>query len=231
MNLLTLILLAIFPGIVLAVFIVLQDRYDKEPKKLLLKIFLLGIVATIPTMAVETIGHYFNIFTGLVGLIFEAVVVIGFSEEFFKRLVVVKYAYHHPAFNEKLDGIVYCSIAALGFATLENIFYVVSYSSYNPDIWITRGLVSVPAHMLLGITMGYYLSLSKFCPDQRNCAAYFKKSLYIPALLHGAFDFILMRSIPAFSLLLVPFIIFLWITSLKKLRKYYKESKAGHTHI
>lgn len=228
MDFLLMIFLAVAPGIVLTLFIVFQDRYDKEPAKLLIKMFVFGMLVTIPTLVVETVGQYFNIFAGIFGLVFETFVIIGLSEEFFKRRIVMKYAFPHPAFNEKLDGIVYCSITALGFATLENIFYVISYSANNPEIWITRALLSVPIHMLLGITMGYYLSLSKFCMDPQKCVSYYKKSLYIPAFLHGAFDFILMTSIPLLSLLLIPFVAYLWISSMIKLRKYYKDSKQQH---
>lgn len=220
-----LILLAILPGIIFSLFIIIQDRFDREPIKLLLKIFVLGMFATIPTMAVEIFGQNFNIFSGVAGQLFEAIIVVGFAEEFFKRLVVLRYAFYNPVFNEKLDGIVYCGIAALGFATLENIFYIIAYSASSPNIWITRGLLSVPVHMLLGITMGYYLSLSKFCPHPGKCRSYYNKSLYIPAMLHGVFDFILMTTLPLLSLAVIPFIAYLWITSIIKLRKYYRESK------
>lgn len=225
MELLFLILLAVLPGLLFSLFIVIQDRFDREPVKLLVKIFILGMVSTIPTIAVETLGQNLNLFSGTLGLLFEAVIVVGFSEEFFKRLVVLKYAFYNPAFNEKMDGIVYCAIAALGFATLENIFYVITFSAQSPDIWITRGLLSVPAHMLLGVTMGYYLSLAKYCPDKTKCRSYYNKSLYIPALLHGAFDFILMSSIPLLSFALIPLVAYLWIISLIRLRRYYLESK------
>jgi RsiW-degrading membrane proteinase PrsW (M82 family) len=220
-----LILLAVLPGIIFSLFLIIQDRFEREPARMLIKVFITGMIATVPTIIVELLGQNFNIFSGIWGQLFEAVVIIGFSEEYFKRLVVLRLAYINPAFNEKQDGIVYCVIAALGFATLENIFYVATYSASSPDIWITRGLLSVPVHMLLGITMGYYLSLSKFCPHPGKCRSYYSKSLYIPALLHGIFDFILMTTLPLLSLALIPFVALLWITSLLKLRRYYKESK------
>lgn len=228
MELVVMILQAVAPVVALLIFLLFTDRYDKEPKKLLILVFVLGMLVTVPTLAVEILGQMFNIFAGLPGKIFEAFIIIGLAEEFFKRFVVVRTVFRHPAFNERMDGIIYCGIAALGFATLENIVYVISYSSVSPDIWITRGLLSVPTHMLLGITMGYYLSLAKFCNNPRRCAGYYRKSLFIPALLHGAFDFILMSGIPLLSLLLLPFVAYLWISSLIKLRRYYKESKQIH---
>lgn len=228
MELLLMILQAVAPTVVLIIFLLFTDRYDKEPKRLLILVFVLGMVVTLPTLAAEIIGQRFNVFDGLAGKLFEAFVVIGLSEEFFKRLVVSKTVFRHPAFNERLDGIIYCGIAALGFATLENFVYILSYSPVAPDIWITRGLLSVPTHMLLGITMGYYLSMAKFCSDPQRCAGYYRKSLLIPALLHGTFDFILLSEIPLLSVLLLPFVGYLWVSSMIKLRRYYKESKDIH---
>ena len=229
MNYFYLILLAIAPGVALVLFILLNDRYDREPAGLLVKVFLMGMLVTLPTIVVELLGQMFNVFTGLLGKAVEAFVVVGLAEEYFKRRVVLRYAFYHPAFNERLDGIVYCSIAALGFATLENIFYVISYYANQPDIWIMRALVSVPVHMLLGIIMGYYLALAKYCPHPGKCSGYmFAKSLFIPALLHGAFDFVLISDYPLLSLLFIPIVAYLWITSLIKLRRYYVESRKLH---
>lgn len=228
MNYFYLILLAIAPGVALVIFILLNDRYDREPARLLIKVFLMGMLVTLPTIVVELIGQYFNIFDGIYGLLFEAFIVIGLSEEFFKRRVVLRYAFYHPAFNEKLDGIVYCALAALGFATLENIFYVISYYPMDQSIWITRAFLSVPVHMLLGIIMGYYLSLAKYCPHPGKCKSYMTRSLLIPAALHGAFDFVLMSEYPLLTLLFIPIVIYLWISGMIKLRRYYVDSRDRH---
>lgn len=228
MNYLYLILLAIAPGVALVLFLLLNDRYDREPAGLLVKVFLMGMLVTLPTIVVEFIGGYFNVFSGIPGKIVEAFLVVGLSEEYFKRRVVLRYAFYHPAFNEKLDGIVYCGIAALGFATLENIFYVLSYYPLEQNLWITRAFLSVPVHMLLGVMMGYYLSLSKYCPDRTKCQGYMIKSLLIPAALHGAFDFVLMSDYPLLTLLFIPIVAYLWISGMIKLRKFYVESKRQH---
>jgi len=219
---------AILPAVVLAAIILFYDRYDREPFGLLMKVFFFGMLSIIPTIIAESIGQFFNIFNGVFGIAIEAFLVVGFSEEFFKRRVVLKRAYHHPAFDEKLDGIVYCAFAALGFATVENIVYIGFYFADVEGIWVTRALLSVPAHLLLGITMGYYLSMAKFCMDPVKSRKYMKKSLVIPALLHGAFDFMLMSGMTILVVVFIPFLIYLWISSIKKLNQYHRESKAAH---
>ena len=116
----------------------------------------------------------------------------------------------------------------MGFATVENIVYVVYRFAANPYVGLYRGVLSVPAHMLFGITMGYYLSLSKFATTEKEKSFYFQMSLLIPILLHGIFDFILMANIPMFMLLFIPFVIYLWVTNLKRLNQYEKESERGY---
>ena len=186
---LNLFITAITPGIALALIIYWFDRHDKEPIRMLLKVFLMGMIYVIPTVFVENLLSYYNVFAGVFGVAFTAFVIAGLTEEFMKRRVVLKYVYFNPVFDEKLDGIVYCVMSALGFATIENIMYVVFRFSDVESVGLYRGFLSVPAHMLFAITMGYYLSLAKFSTVPEQFQAYLKKSLTVPAILHGIFDF------------------------------------------
>ena len=216
---------AITPGIALGLFFYFFDRHDREPIRILLKVFVLGILSVIPTIFVENILSFFNIFPGIIGIGYTAFIVAGVTEEYMKRQVVLKNVYYNPVFDEKLDGIVYCVISALGFATIENVMYVVFRFSDVESIGFYRAIISVPAHMLFAVTMGYYLSLAKFAATMEESQFYFKKSLTVPVVLHGIFDFILMSQIDFLMVLFVPFVIYLWINNLKKLNIYYADSR------
>ena len=224
MNL-DLFVMAITPSIALLLVVYLTDRYDREPLQLLIKVFFYGILISIPVIIIETILSIFNVFHGLLNAFYTAFIVAGLTEELFKRLVVLKTAYHHPAFNEKLDGIVYAVFASLGFATLENIIYVVFRYAHIDTTWIMRGILAVPAHMLFAVTMGYFLSLAKYAPDERLIQSFLRKSLIYPIILHGIYNFILMSGNGILLLLLIPFMIYLWISSLKRLNHYFNESR------
>lgn len=222
---LRLLVIALTPAVALGLAVYLTDRFDREPLRLLLKVFVWGCLSVIPTVVVERVLLTFNVFGGLLASAFAAFVVAGLTEEYFKRGVVLRTVYQHKAFNEKLDGIIYAVFAALGFATIENILYVmVSYSS-NPYVGISRGIFSVPTHVLLAVTMGYYLSLAKFSSSKDAERVYLRKALTVPALLHGIFDFILMAEIPLLLTVFFPFVLYLWVVNLKKLNQYYKDSK------
>ncbi len=224
-------IIAVTPAISIALAVYLSDRYDREPISLLFKTFALGALSVIPTAAVETLLIRVNIFPGLLGVAFMAFIVAGLTEEFFKRAVVLKYIYNNRHFNEKLDGIVYAVFSALGFATVENIMYVVFRFSNNPYVGLYRGVLSVPAHAIFGVTMGYYLSLAKFSLNDEEEKLYLRKSLFIPIILHGIFNFILMANIPALASLLIPYVIYLWWTNQKKLNHYINESKKRHDRL
>lgn len=222
---LRLLVIAVTPAIALGLAVYLTDRFDREPLRLLAKVFLWGAFSVIPIVIVGRFLSSFNIFTGIFSAVFTAFILAGLTEEFFKREVVLKAVYRHRAFDEKLDGIIYAVFASLGFATVENIMYVVVSYSSNPTVGFSRGAFSVPTHVLLGITMGYYLSLAKFSDDAALEKHYLRKALIIPALLHGTFNFILMADLPILFTLFFPYIIYLWIANLKKLNHYYRDSK------
>lgn len=222
---LRLIIIAIIPAVLIILGIYLSDRHDKEPFKILLFTYILGALSVIPSIVVEEILIGFNIFPSVLGAFFNAFIVAGFTEEYFKRLVVLKYAYKTKYFNEKLDGIVYCVFATMGFATVENIIYVAYRYTNNPFIGLYRGIFSVPAHAVFGITMGYYLSLAKFDTNVDRKRMNMRKSLYMPLIMHGIFDFILMAEIPQLTLIFVPYVIFLWVLNQRKLASFMYDSK------
>jgi protease PrsW len=220
--------IAIAPGIALALIIYLTDWHEREPLRLLIKLFAIGFISVIPTAIIEQGLLMLNPFTGILAIAFIAFLVAGFTEELVKRHLVIRYALNRVEFDERLDGIIYAVFIALGFATAENINYVVFAFASNPYVGIYRGLISVPAHMLFAITMGYYISLSKFSIETGLKRAYLRKALIMPFLLHGIFDFILMAQMDIVLIAFIPFTIYLWVTSMKKLNAYYRDSKNNH---
>lgn len=218
-------IIAITPAIIGMFAIYLSDRVDREPARLLFLTYVLGALSVIPSIIVEEILTRFNVFSGVYQAFYNAFIVAALTEEFFKRLVVLRFPFRSKYFNEKLDGIVYGVFAALGFATVENIIYVVFTYTNNPFIGLNRGIFSVPAHGVFGVTMGYYLSLYKFNTDDKGKRANLRKSLIMPVILHGIFDFILMAEIPELTLLFVPYVIFIWWINERKLSAFVFDSR------
>ncbi|MGL4913570.1 MAG: PrsW family glutamic-type intramembrane protease, partial [Romboutsia sp.] len=88
-----------------------------------------------------------------------------------------------------------------------------------------RGLISIPAHIMFAITMGYYISKFKFEENRAKKNQYLIKSIMIPVLLHGIFDFILMIGNRWSIIIFIVYVGYLWKINLDKLEKYTLYSK------
>jgi protease PrsW len=81
---------------------------------------------------------------------------------------------------------------------------------------LLRAFTAVPAHAIFGITMGFYFGLARFYPKrQKELRA---KALWVPVLLHGIYDFILMTGIEWLWGVFVGFVIYLYVIGLKRIK-------------
>lgn len=218
MNLLA---LATAPIIIILVYVYIRDKYEKEPMGLLLKALLAGALTTIPILLVNSwLGGYESFFTGLQAVGYRAFIVAAFVEELFKFVFLFVLIWNHRAFNEKFDGIVYAVFISLGFALIENIMYV---NSYGETTAYLRMFTAVPAHAIFGITMGYYFAFAKF--GEKNKTLNFIKALFVPIILHGIYDFILMSQHEMYLLIFIPFIFYMWRAGFKKMKELSNKSR------
>ncbi|WP_179338950.1 PrsW family intramembrane metalloprotease [Winogradskyella ludwigii] len=196
MNLL---LLAIAPVLAILIYIYVQDKHEKEPRRLLLLSFLFGAIISIIIVFVL----YF--FTGRlipvtdqfsVGQQFiQAFVVVALAEEFSKYVIVKYYAQPKKAFNEPYDGIIYAVMVSMGFACTENIMYVLD-GGYQTGI--LRAFTAVPAHATFGVLMGFYMGKAKFSKNRLRLNL---MGLLLATIFHGAYDFFLfINFIPGISI-------------------------------
>ncbi|MEZ0537210.1 PrsW family intramembrane metalloprotease [Caldicellulosiruptoraceae bacterium PP1] len=226
-----LLILSVAPSIFIALFIYFRDRYEKEPFRLLIKVFVFGALISAVVVPVEQFLMVYGRISARSQLsftFFEAFIVAGLTEEYFKRFVVLRLAYDTPFFNQPFDGIVYCVFSAVGFAGIENIGYVLSVFQTSPQdtmsVIITRGIMSVPAHAMFGIVMGYYLGFAKFAPPSK---AYFYRqvSLIYPMILHGFYDFILMLNVEGAIYIVGAFEFFLLLYCFKLIKQSQEISR------
>lgn len=210
-----LILLASAPVVIILVYVYIRDKYDKEPLGLLLKTLLAGALTTIPILLVGTwLSKFLVYFTGLQVAAYNAFIVAAFNEELFKFAALFFLIWRHKEFDEKFDGIVYAVFVSLGFAWVENIMYVLQYGQ---EVAYSRAVTAVPMHAILGVTMGYYFSMAKFFEKRRTIN--FLSALFMPVLLHGIYDFILMSQHEMYLLIFIPFLFYLWRSGFKKMKE------------
>jgi RsiW-degrading membrane proteinase PrsW (M82 family) len=171
-------------------YIFYRDVYNKEPGLNLLICFILGGLAILPAIGFER--SFSSTLNGTVsGTAIFAYAIVAFSEEFSKFLGLRLYAYKQRSFDEPLDGIVYAVMVSMGFATVENVMYVIKYAQLGMGYQIAfqRMFLSVPAHATFAVVMGYYVGKAKF--DSKNSTALMFMGLISAIFFHGTFDFFL----------------------------------------
>jgi RsiW-degrading membrane proteinase PrsW (M82 family) len=199
----------IAPGLALLSYFYLKDEYDAEPVSVVFRTFLYGALLVFPIMFIQHVLDTENI---IQSEWIHAFLNSGFLEEFFKWFILFYAVYQHVAFDEPFDGIVYGAAVSLGFATSENIFYLVANGVEHA---IGRALLPVSSHALFGVIMGFYLGKGKFTEGSK--VKWIILSLGLPILLHGFYDYILISQ-ENWLMAIFPFMIFLWWLGLQKVK-------------
>ncbi|MCB1319323.1 MAG: PrsW family intramembrane metalloprotease [Leptospiraceae bacterium] len=153
-------LLALAPGIFLVIYFQRRDRVQREPWKVIIISFLLGALTVILAAALEIALLGDDDFGSTIPeLAFSMFLIVALVEEMCKLLVIQFYSARRPEFDELMDGLVYGAAAAAGFATLENVGYVLENGFL---VGIIRAVLSVPMHVLTGAWIGYWIARSRF---------------------------------------------------------------------
>lgn len=219
-----LLLATILPSILIILFFVYSDKF-KEPKGEILKVFFYGILIIIPAYFLNTYlyAFWYNNFRVSEGLI-SSFLTAAPVEEGLKLSILYFFVYKMKDFNEPIDGIVYGVTASLGFATLENFYYVYLLADYfetsSMSLAILRSFSAVPAHAVFGVFMGYFFMKYVFIKKGDNLLFAF----IVPFVLHGCYNlFASSNFIVSLGLVLVSWIIALRMFS--RLKKTQKDKK------
>lgn len=185
-----LLLLAILPGLLFCLLIYFLDKHEKEGATPLLISFGLGTLSALPAVGLQMLAAKLGLdSTAHFGyLLFYVFIVVAFSEELVKMVMLLLYPYPQPFFNEPMDGIVYTIMIGMGFAVVENLIYAYNYGIETVMI---RSFTAVPAHAIFAVFMGYFVGLSKFHPDSKWKLIGF--GLLLAVGIHGLYDFFILQ--------------------------------------
>lgn len=183
------VLLAVLPALLWLAFFYLQDVRESEPKRLVLAVFVLGalLARAVGLPLIEQVFEAPAWFSaGTVYHLLGAIFVTGFINQFLVYAAVRGSVYNSPEFDERVDGILYGTAAALGYATVGNIEYVVRSGGVDLGVGIIRIAVSALAMAGFGGLLGYFLGRCKF---EDEPAWWMPSGLTLAAFLNGLFLF------------------------------------------
>ncbi|MBQ7974762.1 MAG: PrsW family intramembrane metalloprotease [Clostridia bacterium] len=234
----------LLPAIILCVYIFRTDRVEKEPLPLLMKLFFAGALCCFPAAELE------NIIIGVIDGVFSQIPItktvyyvytafyyfigVALVEEGLKWIVLYAVTKNNSEFNCLFDGLIYAIFVSLGFAALENIFYVLEYGWINAFM---RAVLSVPGHMFFAVMMGYYYSLWHITEKAKeteelfkskglipysvpgfDCKRYTYLTIAVPILFHGIYNYCCSMGTMAANLVFLGFVIFMYIYCFRKIR-------------
>ncbi|GAK06625.1 LOW QUALITY PROTEIN: hypothetical protein JCM19038_328 [Geomicrobium sp. JCM 19038] len=218
MNVLALLSLASAPALALLTYFYLRNDYGSANWKNIIRSFVTGMLIVFPIMAIQFALTEEGVFTSRLSDVF---VKTAFIEEFFKWFFLLVTMYRFKTWSVKYDGIVYSVALSLGFATLENFFYLLSEGVHTA---FGRALFPVSGHALFGVIMGYYLGNARYMIDGKK-----KKMVSLriacPYFLHGTFNLMLTYTQDWMVGIIILFMIFLWWLGLSKVKKANENSK------
>lgn len=199
MRFIFLFIASIGPGLIWLWLFYRQDRYEPEPVRKIIKVFLVGLILVIPAGLLEQIwrepmmdsiqnGDWFGFFK-------LAFLMIALIEEGLKSVVLIRMTGYSHELNEPVDGPVYGITLGLGFASLENLLWA---NVFGFGVAILRAVVTTLAHASFTGWMGYYISKFKLEPDGEWMLL--GKGFLIALVTHGAYDFLLFLRSPIASL-------------------------------
>lgn len=266
MNDYILMAIALFPAIVLCIYVFIKDRVEKEPIGLLLKLFVVGAILVFPAATIEGVltamlegfflpetpilveeGVNFYNHEAYMYIFTDNTIGIALVEEGLKFLVLICLTRKSREFDSLFDGLIYAVFVSLGFAALENIFYVAEYGLYTG---IMRAVLSVPGHMFFAVMMGYHYSMWHLTGKAAEREKYLKMNgiinsnirpfsskkeialcLIIPTLAHGIYNSLCTIGTIWSTLLLYAFVIFMYIHCFGKIRKMSKADDFDNVYV
>ena len=185
------VILAIVPSVVWLYFFYRQDRLEPEPKTKLAAVFLLALLLT-GALGVPLINDWFQVrvwaSADSITSLLVSILIVGFTWQAIAYAAVRLVVYATPEFDERMDGIVYGTVAGLGVATLLNLNYVIA----NGGVALGPGVIHVVTTALAQASfsglLGYFMAEAKF---EHKPVWWVPLGLFIAAVLNGLFSWLL----------------------------------------
>ena len=198
-NIFFYLILAVLPGTIWLLYYLKKDVLP-EPKKQILKVFLCGMIVCIPVVIFELFLLAELKILNLpekTYLIVKAIFVVALIEEMFKYMAARYSVLKSSHVDEPIDIPLYMIIAALGFATAENVIAFCSqeFVSFSDPLVLALGrfVSSTLLHALASGTIGMFLAMAFYCPRWR----YFllPSGFLLAITTHAFFNFFMESSI------------------------------------
>jgi RsiW-degrading membrane proteinase PrsW (M82 family) len=190
--------LGLLPSFAWLVFYLSEDPHP-EPKRLIVLTFLSGIAFGFFTIIIEQFFNGAMAQIGVVELSVSSLIGLAAIEECMKFAAAYFAVGKSPELDEPIDAMIYMIVAALGFATLENIGALTNaaaaatHGTLIASVFETVSLRFVGAtllHSLASAIVGYHWALGM---KHKKVAEYLFSGLVFATILHATFNWLILN--------------------------------------
>ncbi len=189
-NVMVLLVASIGPGLLWLWYFYKQDRFEPEPVRVILKVFLMGVLLVIPAGLLEQIWRARIVDAvqnnNWLNFLMLAFLVVALIEEGLKSGLLIWMMGQSNELDEPVDGIIYGITLGLGFASLENFLWA---SVYGYGVAAMRAVVTTLAHATFSGWMGHYVARYKLSAISDQGLLW--SGFLMAWAIHGAYDFLL----------------------------------------
>ena len=191
MDFIFLLIMALVPGLVLALYINLMDPKEKKPLGILFQSVFWGVLSFVISILLGILLHNITEIEpkNVADQMIRALIFVGFVEEGSKFIFIRGILFRSKHFYKPFDGIVFSVMVGMGFATAENIIYVLNGDGGTA---IERMFTAVPAHAVFGVIMGYFIGEAKVFKSSSGIFSFM--GLFFASFAHGYYDYFLFLS-------------------------------------
>ncbi len=203
-----------------------KDRIQPEPPSRLALAYLLGLgsafVAQGAYFLVDSTGVFDDptemMFSDRVGFLAYAFLVIGPVEEASKLVLFLLVCARLRDFDEKIDGMVYASMIALGFASIENIYLIEMLEGWQLYV---RAIAAPVVHASFASIWGLVYAAARI--NQKNTILRTGLGFTAAAALHGLYDYL--ATWPAMAFSSAGVVLILWVAGIYVMGRFERKNE------
>ena len=221
MLLLLTLIFGLLPGFAWLVFYMGEDPHP-EPKRMIVFTFMVGMAFAFFTVAIETIFNGWAAHMNIEEFSAVSLLALAGIEECMKFAAAHFAVYKSPDFDEPIDAMIYMVVAALGFATLENIGALANISStaaFLPIVFQTISLRFIGATLLHTLTSAIIGYNWVYGIVHDRVKEYLIAGIIIATILHASFNYLIIHfGDAAYSVVFLILIGFFVLNDFEKLK-------------
>ncbi len=181
--------IALSPAIALVWFFYVRNAYTPARKTLITLLFLAGGGSALGALVLNHMVEKHTLLWANAPELSHRILFwlfgVGLNEEFAKMVPLLLLLYPRRDFTTPYQGLLGAATVALGFAALENLFYLERYGTVT---LLTRSVLTVPAHAFFSIPMGVMMAYARHARWEPARYLWLLGGLAVSVAFHGGYD-------------------------------------------